>query len=41
MRVKSSEEIRKLKKIIKKDMDSGENIPKKKLRKMLDSFFKN
>ena len=40
MKVKSSEDIRKLKKIIKKDMDTEENVPRRKLKKMLDGFFK-
>lgn len=39
MRVKSSEEIRQLKKLIKKDMDSKEHVPRKKLKKLLNSFF--
>ena len=39
MKVKSSEEMRKLKEIIKKDMDTEQKVPRKKLKRILDGFF--
>lgn len=38
MKVKSSEKIRKLKKLMKKDMVQDENVPKKQVKKIMEEY---
>lgn len=38
MKVKSSETIRKLKKLMKKDMVKDENVPKKQVKKVMEEY---
>jgi len=38
MKVKSSEKIRKLKKLMKKDMVTDETVPKKKVKKIMEEY---
>jgi len=38
MNVKSSEKIRRLKRLIKKDMDQDENVPKKQVKKIMEEY---
>ncbi len=38
MKVKSSEKIRQLKKLMKKDMVKDEKVPKKKVKKVMEDY---